>query len=716
MLRILVLYILGISLAVAHTATISLEEFDQALDEAASDGNTLQQFMRDRLQTEFDRLQLQWSDGQIIKQFSEPDQQLDGGCGYSAYLEGFQGRATVKKDSTLGLTIDTLNQPILLDVSINAVLESSAHIEQIYGIRLFGGCRRYARDGFELDIAGTLGFALQVKVDPDFSVQDTSLVYKPQLSVTTRLDHFNYKLDVSDTLLEKPLEKKIRRAIDKSFSEENLQQYGQDLETLLRDNLIESWGGDSITLELPELGREQQQKLLGLLELPLFSESGEALVRDHLPELLYAVVTGDQDIAKAIFGRIAICELLDDQMPDLPVDPVYAVEAGVCKAVDSAQSGLSYFADAACSSEVGYYRATQKEFCEVLLDFTKLGNAAALSPQQVNAWGPSLGATLDVGVIPLKKQKQPYVTQLSYRNLDTSVGQCNLEMRIFKSNVSDKNLKPLIAFHGGSWTYRRDGVMGLEAQVSNYTDRGFIVFEPFYRVTGSGEANRECSEANGRQVNSDASAALDWVLKNGFKYGAVNGPVAATGQSAGAHLAMWLAVQHPQNVSKALLLYPPTDMAHFIGQWQAGLISEDNQGISAIQRFIGKAVADIQIDDPQILENSFPTIVAEKPAFYPPLFIIHGTGDSLVPVDQSTRLCGAYSADPSLITLDYEELEKNHRQIENCGEQGQLHLIEGAEHALDVCLFDIWCPAGDEAAQNAVKQALYSAWEWLSVK
>ncbi len=713
MFRIVIIFLLGIPTVLAHTATISLDEFDQALDRAIAGEDALQQFLVNRIHNEFERLQLKWEDGQLIKGLSAIDQKLDGGCGYSAYLKNYQGQITVKDDTTLGLSVASLNRPIQVELAVNSSVKGSGNIDQHYGVKLFGDCRRYATDAFDLEISGDLQFSLIVKLEPSIEIRDTSLTYTPQLTVITEFTRFSYELDVGDTLLEDPLENKLRDVIDDAFSAKKLQEYGKELEEQMIGNLSDNWGGDSVSFDFPRLESAQIQKLMQLLDISLFSGLGENLVRDHLPELLYALVTEDEDIANGVFSGVAICELLTSQMRDLPSIPMYKLQGGICTAEDSPMNGEVYYSDVGCQSVFDYYQQSQENFCEMLLDSNKLGNAANIDPAQIGAWGPSLGSTLDVGVVPLETQKQPFVTQVNYLDRLTEAGLCELEMRVFKTNPTATNLKPLIAFHGGSWTYRRDGVLGLEAQITNYTDRGFIVFEPFYRVTGNGEANPECSQATGRQVNSDVLVALDWVMKNASRYGANQDTVTVTGQSAGAHLAMWLVAQRPQSINKALLLYPPTDMAHFVGQWQAGVIKDDNQGISAIERFIGKPVAAISVDDPQVLENSYPTIIAQNPSLYPPVFILHGSGDSLVPIDQSTRLCGAYSSDPEATTFTTSEFGENYSLVVKCGDYSQLHIIEDAEHALDVCLFDVWCPAGGEQAQAAVEKALKAAWDWL---
>jgi acetyl esterase/lipase len=57
---------------------------------------------------------------------------------------------------------------------------------------------------------------------------------------------------------------------------------------------------------------------------------------------------------------------------------------------------------------------------------------------------------------------------------------------------------------------------------------------------------------------------LDWVRANGPALGAQDQPVSVFGQSAGAHLAAWLASHRSAEIRKALLFYGPTDALGFL--------------------------------------------------------------------------------------------------------------------------------------------------------
>jgi acetyl esterase/lipase len=233
-----------------------------------------------------------------------------------------------------------------------------------------------------------------------------------------------------------------------------------------------------------------------------------------------------------------------------------------------------------------------------------LGNAASwtadsnqpndpLPNESSRAWTTVPGTQLDLGVLPLRGNHQPYIKQLRYKSVADVTrgnGTCELEMRVYKNDIAANDLQPVIALHGGTWRHRGSSFLGLEAGISHLTERGFIVFAPFYRLAGESDGNVECNAVTWREVTADAESALDWVANNGAALGAANGPVSVYGQSAGAHLAGWLAAHRPNDVRKALIYYGPTDALEFLegavpfgGPYEAFR----DFGLTSLSRFFG---------------------------------------------------------------------------------------------------------------------------------
>ena len=313
-------------------------------------------------------------------------------------------------------------------------------------------------------------------------------------------------------------------------------------------------------------------------------------------------------------------------------------------------------------------------------------------------------------------------------------GTCQLEMRIYKNNGPTSGLKPLLAVHGGGWKYRGAGFYGMESQISHFTNRGFVVFAPFYRLTGTSDGSTECNHAGGEEIISDIDAALKWVRNNQHKYGAASyEKVRLFGQSAGAHLSGWLLAHRSADIEKALLLYAPTDAEDYIQQYK--YLADDNAatqpsadyegmfqglGFNAISGFMGavndegeSVLESVDTSDSFVQDNTFTNIVANNPSAYPPVFMVHGQVDTTVPSIQSVRLCNAYSGNPGYGPANNND--SSIKQTFNCGQGSKLHLLKEADHMIELCLAPLKCQAGEsQSALNAAADSLNEGWNWLA--
>lgn len=300
--------------------------------------------------------------------------------------------------------------------------------------------------------------------------------------------------------------------------------------------------------------------------------------------LQLAILDGaERDAYLAELGATVSCDvLLAAFETPLPFTPIYAQDGQGCIAADPhGPAADRYFSDAACSEEIAYAPPDRTGFCAARFSDqaeSLLGNAAAWTPvpDQPNdrlpgvpslPWTMTPGTQLDLGVIPLGPNFQPYVKRFAYRETDAGLrgsGVCQLEMRVYKKDIAGVDLKPLLALHGGTWRHRGFSFIGLESGLSQLTERGFIVFAPFYRLVGDSDGNAECNAVSWREVVADAEGALDWVVQNGAALGAADMPVSVYGQSAGAHLAGWLAAHRPGSVRKSLMYYAPSDVLAFL--------------------------------------------------------------------------------------------------------------------------------------------------------
>ena len=277
-------------------------------------------------------------------------------------------------------------------------------------------------------------------------------------------------------------------------------------------------------------------------------------------------------------------------------------------------------------------------------------------PDVSSKWSLSSGAQLAIGVEPITGNHIPFMKRFNF----LQAGSCELEMRVYKKDIAATNLTPLLWIHGGAWKYRGAGFIGLESLVSNYTEDNFIVFAPFYRLAGNKDGNAECRNAPWTDIVADAEAALDWVKANGASLGAntSTGQIPVIGQSAGGHLAGWLMTHRAPDVSRGLLVYPPTDLYDFLTRLQgvggasfpplsdaANTPYDPRSAEDILETFLqlpdgGARTINLNNPPPYVTENSFARIIGANPSAYPPAFIMHGTRDSLLTYTQS-RKCSA---------------------------------------------------------------------------
>lgn len=506
-----------------------------------------------------------------------------------------------------------------------------------------------------------------------------------------------------------------------------------------------------LTLQLPNFDNldPASQALLKLILDYLYEHQdvvGEFaldVIKNNWTEVLYYVLTDNRAGLAQLFAYQALCPSIERLKANMPVTPLYSTAGGTCAAVDPRNPGAGpFFATANCQTAIGFQAENFSGFCRE--SFTAkpnplLGNAAAWPTTNVDTdtlstlpdlsskWTLSSAAQLAVGVEPIGTNHVPFMKRIHYRQ----AGTCALEMRIYKKNISDTNLTPLLWIHGGAWTYRSSGFLGMESLVSNYTEENFVVFAPFYRLAGDKDGNQECRNAAWQDMVADVEAALDWVRLNGAAFGAGDTTkIPVTGQSAGAHLAGWLMTHRPTEVSRGLLVYPPTDLNDFLVRLQ-GIggatfppLSDSNatpydpsSAQDIVETYLqlptgGARTVDLNNPPLFVSENSFAQRIGSAPATYPPAFILHGTRDSLLTYTQSEVLCEGYGGN---VTVDWSATP-DLRAIYPCGDHSRLHLFKEADHAFEVCPYTnipSACRAGSATGAALLIDSLQQGRRWL---
>ncbi len=489
-----------------------------------------------------------------------------------------------------------------------------------------------------------------------------------------------------------------------------------------------------VVYDLPSLDPNLYKLMGAALNSPFLHDYIEA----HAQEILFYMLINDTQAIKSSFASSAACSAVGGlrSTSGMRALPVYTNAGGACVVADAegADTG-AYFSDSVCATRIDFQPTSLQSWCAEVLSLNStslLGNAAAWTANANPAipgipskkWTIAQGTQFPITSEPTSGNTTPFMKRVDYRDV-TWKGDpndpgnypdvtCQLEMRIYKKDVNATNLIPLLAIHGGSWTYRGAGFTGLEAQISHYTEQGFVVFAPFYRLAGNSDANVECQGAAWSDLTADVEASLTWVQNNGTTFGAKPGKISLMGQSAGAHLAGWLVTHRPSDIERAVLLYPPADLHDFLTHAHPGDTYDAYQpSLDILSTYFGVSPSQLlnDVDMDYVRQNSFADLVANAGGQMPPVFLIHGRADTLIPSNQSVILCNAYGGN-AVDNGGGAAL----RATYNCGSKGRLHLFEEANHALDACVttrVNGMCLAGSEASRSLVANSLRQARGWL---
>lgn len=715
------LFLLPPAHVMAGTISVNVADLSTALASSRSEPDAVRRLLLREIQRKLDELDLRLEQGELLVQDQIVNETIEDGCTQTT-IRTLESEVRLAGDTGIEIGLESLFEPITVSLRVSASVNARGRAQQVFGFRL-GRCRELASDSFDFSAVGPLAVQLDLSIalNPEWIGQTDggqfdagqagggTLRVTPSIEVTGELIESGISVDVDDSILRGVIESFLQDEVDDLFSADRLQQELADLQMSLNERLQSDSSDGAIDIELPPSDDEQ---ILALYELltpqARFPLTAEFLTANRL-EIIAALIFEDEERIGELLEDAAFCELTNRLQVELPVTPAYEWRNGSCVVADSNQSG-DRFSDATCSEAFDYFATDFADFCAASLDAKRLGNAQSNS-FELNRWTLSPGTRFEVGALPIAGKRQPYVQRLNYKNVQTDIGNCALEIRVYKDQPNATNLKPLIALHGGSWQNRGTGFLGVENMATHFVDQGFVVFAPFYRLVGDSDGSDECNNASFNQLLEDTEDAFRWVQRNAQSFGAIGKPV-VFGQSAGGHLAAYLSVQFPTDIERAMLFYAPTDFNDFAGQIKRGDYANDT-GIAIMQRVTGFAAAELDLQSPVVVDNTFPAIVALTPQDYPPMFLLHGESDSLLPSRQSVRLCNGLAGDIEAGPAPYDTAVSGVVRSFACDNRGsQLHLIAEGEHTLDLCISDELCMAGSPASAAATAGAIEAMLQW----
>lgn len=260
-------------------------------------------------------------------------------------------------------------------------------------------------------------------------------------------------------------------------------------------------------------------------------------------------------------------------------------------------------------------------------------------PQQAQGGMPSEGAPaggmppgrMPAGAMPGSMEQQnievPENVQLDRDIVYATMDGHELKLDIAYPKDNKGNLRAVVYFHGGGWeagdkeadraiTFAKNGLVGIAIQ---------------YRLSGV---------AQFPAAVNDCKTAVRWTRVNAKKYGINPDKIGVMGESAGGHLAALVGMsngdsylegngpykEYSSNVQAVVDCFGPTDLT--LLKDSPSPMKPDSK-IGQIASWLGKSMEEA----PEIAKKANPiTYIDPKD---PPVLILHGEEDNLVPMQQS---------------------------------------------------------------------------------
>lgn len=248
-------------------------------------------------------------------------------------------------------------------------------------------------------------------------------------------------------------------------------------------------------------------------------------------------------------------------------------------------------------------------------------------------------------------------------------GEKNLRMDVYRRRDRPSNRPALLYIHGGAWIVGRKDDQGLPL-LNRLAAHGWVCFSANYRLSPG---------ATFPDHIVDVKSALRWIRDHGAEYGADPDFLAISGGSAGGHLAALAALTRDERswqpgfedrelrVAACVSLYGVYDFTDRRGHWKRSLLVPMLER-AVMKKRLKEAFADF--------DRASPMSRVRDDA--PPFFVVHGTHDTLVPVDDARHFVELLRARSSAPVV-YAELPGAQHAFEIFPSERTLHAIRGVE-------------------------------------
>jgi acetyl esterase/lipase len=210
---------------------------------------------------------------------------------------------------------------------------------------------------------------------------------------------------------------------------------------------------------------------------------------------------------------------------------------------------------------------------------------------------------------------QPVVRDIVYATVDRH--DLRLDILFPKTPLPRNGYPLIISIHGGAWLI---GDRRKDLFLRKLTEAGYAFASIDYRLSG---------EAKFPAQIDDVRTALTWLISHAASLHLDANRIGLTGASAGGHIALLLGldpVSQPNPIKAICALYPPTDLISIIPPKDRG-----GKG-NLVAMLLGGPISERLTE----AREASPVSYADKTA--PPILLIHGDRDGLVPISQSRDL------------------------------------------------------------------------------
>jgi acetyl esterase/lipase len=219
----------------------------------------------------------------------------------------------------------------------------------------------------------------------------------------------------------------------------------------------------------------------------------------------------------------------------------------------------------------------------------------------------------------------------------TRVGSWEGRLDLYYPSSKDQKVPLVINIHGGGWNH---GTKESQTGFGSFFKKGFAVANVEYRLVHEGEAPAAVQ---------DVRCALNYLYEHADDFNVDKNRIILMGSSAGAHLAM-LAGLLKNNTIFDVYCKPEKDLEVFaiINKYGVSdLTSENVRKSKSVKNWLGTHYHDVKF-----VKSVSPIYHVDKNS--PPIFIVHGDADPVVPYSQSKKLYQALldnSVKTKLVTI-----------------------------------------------------------------